>query len=313
MLRFDDAWVWDSWSVDDGDLFHLFYLQAPRTPEDQRLRHFSVSVGHAVSRDLTEWRVLPDALCPAPAQRWDDMSTWTGSVVRAPDGTWLMFYTGVSHRDLGLVQRIGVASSPDLVTWHRLDEPVIEADARWYERLEQAAWPDEAWRDPFVTADPDGDGWHMFLTARATLGRPDRRGVIGHARSRDLRTWEVQPPLTEPESFGHLEVPQVVRINGTYVLIFSCDVSEIPADLRRAGHAGGVWSTTGASITGPFDIDKAELFPHESLYAARLVQDRAGQWNLLGFRNFEGSRFIGEIADPILVTLDAGRLVPLVF
>ena len=31
MLRLDDLWVWDSWVADDGDLYHLFFLQAPRS------------------------------------------------------------------------------------------------------------------------------------------------------------------------------------------------------------------------------------------------------------------------------------------
>ena len=30
MLRLEDRWVWDSWVVDDGERYHLFYLQAPR-------------------------------------------------------------------------------------------------------------------------------------------------------------------------------------------------------------------------------------------------------------------------------------------
>ena len=37
--------------------------------------------------------------------------------------------------------------------------------------------------------DPDGDGWHMLITARAAHGPVDDRGVVGHAWSADLRTW----------------------------------------------------------------------------------------------------------------------------
>ena len=39
--------------------------------------------------------------------------------------------------------------------------------------------------------------------------RLDIRGVIGHAWSPDLVSWEVRAPLSEPGEFGHLEVPQV--------------------------------------------------------------------------------------------------------
>jgi beta-fructofuranosidase len=105
-----------------------------------------------------------------------------------------------------LVRRIGLATSTDLLTWRRHSgSPVLEADQRWYERLGDSTWRDEAGRDPWVFPDPDGDGWHMLLTARAKESPVDDRGVIGHARSADLVRWEAQPPLTPPGcGFGQL-------------------------------------------------------------------------------------------------------------
>ena len=84
--------------------------------------------------------------------------------------------------------------------------------------------PDGAWRDPWVLADPDGDGWHMLVTARACDGPADQRGVIGHARSHDLVHWQAQPPADRRpgEGFGYLEVPQVEVVGGRPVLVFSC-------------------------------------------------------------------------------------------
>ena len=79
----------------------------------------------------------------------------------------------------------------------------------------------DAWRDPWVMPDPEGDGFHALITARARQGPDDARGVIGHAWSADLIIWEVRPPLSEPGEFGHLEVPQVELIDGTPVLLFS--------------------------------------------------------------------------------------------
>jgi beta-fructofuranosidase len=37
----------------------------------------------------------------------------------------------------------------------------------------------------------------MLITARANHGPDDDHGVIGHARSQDLLTWEVQPPRSD--------------------------------------------------------------------------------------------------------------------
>jgi beta-fructofuranosidase len=309
MLRLADHWVWDSWGAHDGAHHHLFFLRASRALLDPDRRHLRASVGHARSTDLRSWELLPDALVPADSPAWDDQATWTGSVVRATDGTWRLFYTGVSRAERGLVQRIGVARSEDLVTWHRVgDGLLLEADPRWYEKLDLGAWFDEAWRDPYVFADPDGDGWHMLLTARVPHGDPAGRGVVGHATSADLETWEVRPPLTTPAGFGQMEVPQAVAVDGQPVLVFSCWPGRMAESLRQGWTGGGVWVVPGASLTGPWDVGAARTFEHPSLYAARLVEERPGTWALLGFRDTEDGEFVGEIPDPLPVVLDRGTL-----
>ena len=60
-LRLPDKWVWDFWLVRDGRDYHAFYLQAPRSLGDPELRHLNASIGHATSKDLRHWRILPDA------------------------------------------------------------------------------------------------------------------------------------------------------------------------------------------------------------------------------------------------------------
>lgn len=309
MLRLADHWVWDSWGTHDGVHHHLFFLRASRALHDPHRRHLRASIGHARSTDLRTWELLPDALVTADGPAWDDQATWTGSVVRAPDGSWRMFYTGVARAEHGLVQRVGVATSNDLVSWHRVgDGPLLEADPRWYEKLDLSAWIDEAWRDPFVFADPSGDGWHMLLTARVPGGDPAGRGVIGHARSPDLERWQVQPPLSAPAGFGQLEVPQVVVVDGLPVLVFSCWPDRMTAARRAGGERGGVWVVAGQSLTGPWDVAAATTFDHPSIYAARLVEQAPGDWVLLGFRDTEGGAFVGEIADPLPVVRDGNRV-----
>ncbi|MCL3861563.1 glycoside hydrolase family 68 protein [Actinotalea sp. K2] len=312
MLKLADHWVWDSWTVHDGQHHHLFFLRASRALQDPDRRHLRASVGHARSTDLITWELLPDALVTADAPAWDDQATWTGSVIQAPDGTWRMFYTGVSRAE-PLVQRVGVARSDDLITWHRVgDDPLLEADPRWYEKLDRDAWIDEAWRDPWVFADPDGHGWHMLLTARVREGSAEGRGVIGHATSPDLEHWEVQPPLTTPAGFGQLEVPQVAVVDGQPVLVFSCWPDRMDAERRSTWTGGGVWVVPGETLLGPWDIGAATAFDHPSIYAARLVEQTPGSWVLLGFRDTEDGEFIGEIPDPMPVESHGGtlRLVP---
>ena len=212
-----------------------------------------------MSTDLVEWTQVADALVRSDAPAFDDLATWTGSVVRHPDGTWFMFYTGSSLAPNGKnVQRIGYATSPDLDGWTKAPGPVLEARAPWYETLEVGAWHDEAFRDPWVFPDPDGDGWHMLVTARAPAGPIDGRGVD---RSRVVaRPPHVgaPAPLTAPSDhgFGQLEVTQVEVVDGRPVLIFSC-LAEHATPVQRRLTPGGTWAVPAESVLGPFDIDAA--------------------------------------------------------
>lgn len=305
MLRLNDSWVWDSWYAREGDHHHAFYLRASRGLGDPNRRHTHPSVGHAVSPDLREWTVQPDALAVSPEPWFDDRTTWTGSVVRADDGLWWMFYTGTSRAEPA-VQRVSWATSHDLQVWTKSESAALEADARWYERWGTADWHDEAWRDPFVFRGEDGR-WHMYLTARATHGDLFGRGVVGHAVSDDLRGWQVLPPLTEPTSgFGQLEVTQVAVVDGVPTLVFCCGPAEMTPALRARYPRGGIFSVTGPSLHGPFDVATATRFPQDDLYAGRLVATEQG-WHLIGFWDTVDGRFVGELSDPIPVTSRPGH------
>jgi len=315
MLRLPSAWTWDFWCADDGDVFHVFYLKASRALLDPDRRHSHASVGHAVSVDLRTWTEVADALVPADPPAFDDLATWTGSVVRGDDGRWRMFYTGIDRTSDGAIQRIGVALSDDLYEWTRSSAPAtLVADPRWYEQRTDLIWPEEHWRDPWVMRDPNGAGWHMLITARASSGAPDERGVVGHATSPDLEHWTVEPPLSSPGSgFGQLEVTQVETVDDRSVLIFSCMTTELSQERRATEHAGGIWAVTvdADHLAGPYDVSGAYRITNEAFYSGRLVRDRTGAWMLLAFRHTaDDGSFVGELSDPMPVRWDGGgRLV----
>jgi beta-fructofuranosidase len=311
MFELVDDWVWDFWIADTGRDWHLFYLYAPRSLGDPARRHTHAKIGHAVSSDLRVWTALDNALAPGPPGAFDETATWTGSIVRGSDGAWRIFYTGMRIRHGAYAQRIGVAISDDLLRWRKHpDNPLVVPDRRWYERHGDSTWREDAWRDPWVFADPGGDGWHMLVTARAATGQVDDRGVIGHARSIDLERWEVMPPLSAPGAgFGHLEVPQVAVIDGRPVLVFSCKQLELGGARALSGSIGGVWSVAADSILGPFDTTRATRLVDERLYAGRLVADRSGKYVLLAFLNHgRRTRFVGAVSDPMPVRWHAGAL-----
>ena len=82
VLALENKWIWDSWYVHDGTQWHGFFLQADKSLKDPELRHWNVSVGHAVSKDLVDWQHLGTCHKPATGPAWDDCTTWTGSVVQ---------------------------------------------------------------------------------------------------------------------------------------------------------------------------------------------------------------------------------------
>ena len=310
MLRLPGVWIWDFWLADDGDRYHLFFLFASRDLGDERRRHHRAAIGHAVSEDLRSWVRVGDVVAASEPPAFDDLATWTGSVVRDRDGRWWLFYTGVTLVDDKIRQTIGAASSTDLMVWDKEPtSPLVAADGRWYEQLGED-WHEEAWCDPWVLADPDGDGWHLLITARANHGPADDRGVVGHARSSDLRRWQVGPPLSRPGSgFGHIECPQLASVDGRHVLVFSCLDPEFSAARRGTGATGGILYVAADSPTGPFDIAAARPLTSDAFYCGRLVHDRAGQPMLLAFLYFDEARqFLGELSDPMPVGWEDGEL-----
>ncbi len=308
MFTLPDSWLWDFWLAKDHGTYHLFFLHASRSLHDPDRRHMRAGIGHAISTDLVTWEQVSDALVHGDIGSFDQTATWTGSVVKGPDDRWYLFYTGAGpiKEDGAHAQQIGLATSNDLMTWNKYPgSPVASADPRWYETIGgPAPWQDEHWRDPWVFPDPDGQGWHMLITARATTGSLDDRGVVGHARSADLLHWDVQPPLSEPGAgFGHLEVFQVAQVDGRDVLLFNCAAQQLAPARRATGVTGGIWTAPAASPLGPYDLTAARQIAQDpSLYVGKLVQDPAGTWVLLAFHDInKNGDFVGALSDPIPV------------
>lgn len=297
----DHHWVWDFWIADDGDEFHLFYLHAPKSLGDPEARHRNARIGHATSTDLTHWRDHGEVLAPGAPGSFDETATWTGSVVRGDDGIWRMFYTGasfVADDSSTNVESIGVATSPDLFSWTKRESFVLRAEGAHYEKLGDSAWPEEAWRDPWVFRGVDGDGWHMLITARGKDGGMTSGGVIGHAVSPDLDAWTVRPPIgASSQVFPHLEVLQAVEIDGVPSLVFCGPRHDRGVDGPVV--TTGVWAVPWSGPSGDARVDDARLIASAPHYAGRIVRDRAGVPRLLAFIGAPRADFAGTISDPM--------------
>ncbi len=303
-----DYWVWDFWFADDGERYHLFYLHAHKALSNPDLRHRNARIGHATSADLKTWTDHGRIFDAGALGSFDASATWTGSVVRAPDGLWQMFYTGsrfLSPDSNANIETIGRATSTDLYRWEKQPGPICVADAALYETLGTSTWPEEAWRDPWVFWREADQSWHMLITARSKDGAEPDRGVMGHATSPDLNTWTVQPALSASGSgFAHLEVFQVVEVDGQNHIVFCCDTAKLCG--ARTGQTGGVWTMPIGDMPGPVDFTKARLLVDERLYAGRVAWDRQGRPHLLAFNNVSADgQFMGGICDPLPLVTDA--------
>lgn len=303
-LRFDDRWIWDFWLTWDGRRHHVFYLQAPKSIGDPEARHWNVSIGHATSADLCHWTPVADAFGPGTPGAFDDFTTWTGSNIEH-NGHWAMFYTGTARSDNGLRQRIGLATSPDLYVWTRNADPVLEVDPRFYETLSDGLWHDEAWRDPWVFADKSDGHTHMLFTARANQGERFDRGVIGHARSTDLRSWEVLEPLASQPGFGQMEVPQLEFIDPFWYLVFASDVETQAPSQQAKGTGTGTYYLVSESPYGPFTMLADGILESDrtgSSYAGRIHRTVDGKPWFLAWNRLDGDgTFVGELGEPRLI------------
>lgn len=307
VLALKDHFVWDSWYVHDGDVWHGYFLKAPRSIGDPELRHVNVSYGHATSTDLVNWTHLGTTFEPAQGPAWDDYTTWTGSTLRGDDGLWHLYYTGTSRADDGLIQRIGHATSTDLHNWTRVGDgftlDLQGANAHLYEENHEGLWHDRAMRDPWVMKDPDGTGWLMYFTARAAgIAEPNAGGCIGFATSPDGYDWTLQPPVFTG-GYGQLEVPQVFEVNGQWYCLF-CTAAEhfskYQAETTQGGPVTGNHYLIGDSPRGPWRIAPGFLdgdLPCRR-YAARIV-DTGNGLVILGFADKpDGVPFVGHVMDP---------------
>ena len=300
-----DKWVWDFWLAQRREEHHLFYLQAPRSLGVPGLRHHHASIGHAVTTDWSRWEVLPDALRPGGTGAWDDLATWTGSVLER-EGRWWMLYTGISRADGGRVQRIGLAVSEDLVRWEKHPaNPVLEPDGPWYRASEMGGRLGQSWRDPWLFASRSDGLVHALVTARAAEGVAEESGVIGHARSANLVAWEVLPPLASPGEFSQMEVPQLVEhADGSCTVLFCCLAEDhSPGRRQRLGTAAcsGTFSLSAPSFDGPYSVSDSAIGLGSGrgvLYAGKVVRMTDRDLGFMAFRGGGDSEFVGDIVGP---------------
>ncbi len=279
-------------------LYHLFHLVLPNHD----------FIAHAVSTDAIHWRRVRNSIFLGDPGSWDDLMLWTMHISPDPHkpGSWRMFYTGLSRRDRGLIQRVGLATSDDLYVWEKHpahwedgrgpNDPELVRDARnkslrhepnevtslidpdscypispspdhYESNLEEGRhWV--SFRDPFFFV--DGDRHVLLVAARVKEGPIVRRGCVASFVETSPYHFEPEPPLLHPGLYDDLEVPNIVIIGEERYLIGS-----VREDAKiRYWHAGSKcsdWRSYHDNVLMP-----------QGNYAGRVCEDENG-WMLWCF------------------------------
>jgi beta-xylosidase len=299
----DDDIADHSWIRDDGGDFHLFFHT-----ED----HGSGSyIEHYVSTNLEDLRYVGIALRPNP-DGWDSYALWAPHVLKSGK-TYFMFYTGTDgpSGNPGTKQRIGLATSTDLVTWTRCPDnncPGTPGDGCIYQCEEcWTTWGgspgshNQQCRDPFVIHDSINNRWLMFATAKSL----NQYGVVTVAYSMNLKDWtgagfigatrRLETGIGAQTTGGQAENPFVTSHNGTYYLVFTDwqdpeDSVSVPHPRTIVQYATS--STLAADSSGSMSwvyrgyipdpgvnaIEILRVAPSVSIMSQSISNERSGLW-----------------------------------
>jgi len=244
------------WEIGDidvikvGDTYHLFHLVLPNHDY----------IAHATSSDCINWKRVKNALFVGDPGEWDDDMLWTMNVIRLPEGGYEMFYTGLSARENGALQRLGRAVSDDLFNWTKANTPPFPIEPRhpYYETLDHNGRGWVSFRDPFPL---DYNGKRYLLAcARIPEGPVSRRGCVGVVRLEQGKAI-IEKPLFTPFVYDDVECPCLVEIKGMFYLIGS-----IREDVKVH-----YWHSD--DFQGPYEAFQNNVLMPRGNYAARVTRD----------------------------------------
>jgi hypothetical protein len=217
----------------DAGVFHLFYMRRDKVADDELTEK---EFGHATSTDLVHWTELDPILHVQPTW-WDSSHVWAPTILKRDD-TWYLYYAGVGNVPYPWPwqQRIGVATSTDLVNWTHYDEPVFTSHQVPWTLADSTQFDGSQLRDPFVMEDPDSAGqWLMVYVTVPDSARGQL--IVGMARGDGgLAPWTDWGPLWSTDAahyWGWEESPHVFAHGGLYYL-FASTTSGHPIGFRTS-------------------------------------------------------------------------------
>jgi len=247
--------------------YHVFYQLNPYIDE-WGSTGAGFCWGHARSRDLVTWELLPIAL--APMTERGERRCNSGCVTLNGDGTPMIFYTFVPSR--GNATRLGkreqwaaIACDDELKTWRRVKgNPLMAAGMNGVPDSVNAGWS-----DPFVFR----AGNRTFVTFKAC------DGLVAEAENKELTKWKYSGRIDGVSG----ECPNFFKLQDKWVLLRS--TSPPSYQVGMFDHK---------QMKFHFDQDKSGTLdyaygpnrPHpwaQGLYGTNVLFDNKGRCVLFGF------------------------------
>lgn len=206
---FSDWEIGDITVIIHKGVYHLFHLIIPNHDY----------IAHAVSHDGISWKRVNNALFVGNPGEWDDDMLWTMHVCEV-NGRFEMYYTGLQRKDRGVISKVGLAVSDDLVNWTKVKKEgyPIEPKGVYYEASHSNPRKWLSFRDPFRVVYKNDV--YLLICARSIHGPVSRRGCVGVVKITNDKV-ERLPPLLYPMVYDDIECPCVFKLNDRYYIIGS--------------------------------------------------------------------------------------------
>lgn len=246
---FSDWEIGDITVIINKGLYHLFHLIIPNHDY----------IAHAVSRDGMSWKRTKNALFVGEPGEWDDDMLWTMHVCEVGD-RFEMYYTGLKRKDRGVISRIGLAESKNLLDWEKNTRNIFPIGPKgiYYETFATNPRTWLSFRDPF-RFEYKGEVY-LLVASRVLVGPVSRRGCVGMVRITET-SYELMPPLFNPLVYDDIECPCVFELGGKFYLIGS-----IREDIK-------VRYWIADDFFSEYRSFHADVLLPQGNYAARIVQD----------------------------------------
>lgn len=246
----------------DGGKWHLYFIQGVIGTKPGEVSSISdncwyrddneVLIGHAISNDLLQWKLLQPALECGPEGTLDAGHIYAPYVTKH-EGQYWMYYAGVQDQ-FWKGERMFLATSKDLYNWTRHKKsPILEPDPNWSHYYpagyKGGIGGPAACRDPHVLPHPDY-GFIIYYVGllKGDKTRPSQNneyGCIAAATSPNLVDWQDYGPVLvrrnwcyDKGRYSAPESPCAIQQDDCYYLFWRSGsgtryvISDNPLDFR---------------------------------------------------------------------------------